>query len=172
MSIRKNCAIVPIPSSGSQSSEGLFIGWCRNWNRERQDSTQKLILFETDCGKVRASLVAQMVKKYACNAENGFCPWVENIRCRKNWQHTPVFFPGEFWGERSLATVHGVSKSCTQLRNYTFTSFHMGRSSLIVPSNYEKFCWKALRGSLWLHDRFKINHLQASLSEKTRERHS
>ena len=37
----------------------------------------------------------------------GKCPW------RRNWQHTPVFLPGESHGQ---ATVHGVTKSRTQLK--------------------------------------------------------
>ena len=171
MSIRKNCAIVPIPSSGSQSSEGLFIGWCRNWNRELQDSTQKLILFETDCGKVRASLVAQMVKNMPAMQRMGSVPGLR-ISAAERTGNTLQYSSPENSVERGVwwATVHGVSKSCTQLRNYIFTSFHMGRSSLIVPSNYEKFCWKAVKRKLMTS--FKLNHLQVSLSEKTRERHS
>ena len=33
------------------------------------------------------------------------------------WQHTPVFLPGKFRGQRNLvgATVHGVAESQTQL---------------------------------------------------------
>ena len=32
------------------------------------------------------------------------------------WQPTPVFFPGKSHGQRSLAaTIHGVTKSLTQL---------------------------------------------------------
>ena len=46
---------------------------------ELQDSTKKLILFETDYGKVRASLVAQMVKNMPAIQENGFYPWVGKI---------------------------------------------------------------------------------------------
>ena len=37
---------------------------------------------------------------------------------RREWQPTPVFLPGEFHGQRSLAaTVHGVAKSQTQLND-------------------------------------------------------
>ena len=45
----------------------------------------------------------------------GFDPWVEKIPCRREWQPTPVFLPGEFHGQRSLGhyIVHGVSKSRT-----------------------------------------------------------
>ena len=30
----------------------------------------------------------------------GFDPWVGKIPCRKKWQHTPVFLPGESHGQR------------------------------------------------------------------------
>ena len=33
----------------------------------------------------------------------GFDPWVEKISWRRTWQLTPVFLPGEFHGQRSLA---------------------------------------------------------------------
>ena len=46
---------------------------------------------------------------------------------RRKWQPIPVFLPGEFHGQRSLAgyTVHGVTKSQTQLSDYhTHTHTH------------------------------------------------
>ena len=33
----------------------------------------------------------------------GFNPWVRKIRWRRAWQPTPVFLPGKFHGQRSLA---------------------------------------------------------------------
>ena len=33
----------------------------------------------------------------------GFNPWVGKISWRREWQPTPVFLPGEFHGQRSLA---------------------------------------------------------------------
>ena len=33
----------------------------------------------------------------------GFNPWVRKIPQRRKWQLTPVFLPGEFHGQRSLA---------------------------------------------------------------------
>ena len=35
--------------------------------------------------------------------ENGFNPWVRKIPWSRNLQPTPVFFPGKFHGQRSLA---------------------------------------------------------------------
>ena len=44
------------------------------------------------------------VKESACNAGDlGFNLWVGKIPRRREWQPTPVFFPREFQGQRSLA---------------------------------------------------------------------
>ena len=32
-----------------------------------------------------------------------FNPWIRRIHWRKEWQSTPVFLPGEFHGQKSLA---------------------------------------------------------------------
>ena len=37
----------------------------------------------------------------ACKVKN---PWVRKTPWRKKWQPTPVFLPGEFQGQRSLAS--------------------------------------------------------------------
>ena len=43
-------------------------------------------------------------KQASCNADKpGFDPWVEKILWRREWLPTPVFLPGEFHGQRSLA---------------------------------------------------------------------
>ena len=64
-----------------------------------------------------ACLVAQSVKKSACNAGNlglipGKIPW------RREWQPTPEnsMDRGAWW-----ATVHGVAKSWTRLRDFHFS---------------------------------------------------
>ena len=44
-------------------------------------------------------------------------PWVGKIPWRREWLPTPLFFPGESQGQRSLAaTVHGVAESETTKR--------------------------------------------------------
>ena len=42
-------------------------------------------------------------KESACNAGPGFHPWVGHISWRRKWQPAPVFLPGKFHGQRSLA---------------------------------------------------------------------
>jgi len=43
----------------------------------------------------------------------GFHPWVGKIPWRRKSLLTPVFLPGEFYRQRSLAAVHGVTNSWT-----------------------------------------------------------
>ena len=51
---------------------------------------------------------------------HGFDPWVRKIPCRKKWQPTPVFSPGESHGRRAWwATVHRVAKSQTRMSAHT-----------------------------------------------------
>ena len=47
-----------------------------------------------------------------------FDPWVGDPREKGMATHSsPVFLPGEFHGQDRLATVHVVTKICTQLSN-------------------------------------------------------
>ena len=63
----------------------------------------------------RASLVAQMVKNLPAVQEATFDPWVGKIPWRKEWLPTPVFLPGGFHGQRSLAGYSPwVTKSQTR----------------------------------------------------------
>ena len=41
--------------------------------------------------------------KEICPGLRGFDPWVGKISWRRAWQPTPIFLPGEFHGQRSLA---------------------------------------------------------------------
>ena len=50
-----------------------------------------------------ASLVAQTVKNLPTGGRPGFDPWVGTIPWRGEWLPIPVFWPGEFHGQRSLA---------------------------------------------------------------------
>ena len=60
--------------------------------------------------------VALVVKNPPANAGYGRCgfnPWVGKIPWGWKWQPTPVYLPGKYHEQRSLATVHGVAKSWT-----------------------------------------------------------
>ena len=43
-------------------------------------------------------------KESACQCrKHGFCPWVRKILWSRKWQPNPVFLPGKFHGQRSMA---------------------------------------------------------------------
>ena len=54
--------------------------------------------------------VSSVVKNPPANAgdhkRQRFNPWVGKIPSRRAWQPTPVFLPGESFGQRSLAGYH------------------------------------------------------------------
>ena len=59
----------------------------------------------------KTSLVAQMVKNPPAMQETQSGPWVGMIPPRRHWLPTPVFLPGEFHEQRSLAGCsHGVTR--------------------------------------------------------------
>ena len=45
-----------------------------------------------------------MVKNLLQYGRPGFDLWVGNIPCRREWQLVPVFLPGEFHGQRIMAS--------------------------------------------------------------------
>ena len=61
-------------------------------------------------------------KEPTCRCKRrGFHPWVWNIPCRRKWQPTPIFLPGEPLGQRRLmSTVHGVTNSRSLLTAHEF----------------------------------------------------
>ena len=68
----------------------------------------------------------------ACNEGDLGSIRVRKIPWRRKWQPTAVFLlenamdGGAWW-----ATVHGIAKNWTQLRDYTFT-FHLQQPSIIL----------------------------------------
>ena len=75
-----------------------------------------------------ASLVAQTVKNPLQCRRPGFNPWIGKIPWRKAWQLSPVFLPGESYGQKSLASPspwgHEESDMTEQL-TFTFGLFHL-----------------------------------------------
>ena len=57
-------------------------------------------------GKKKTKKQKKKTKKPACQCRtwkrHGFNPWIGKIPWRRAWQHTPVFLPGEFHGQRIL----------------------------------------------------------------------
>ena len=70
------------------------------------------------------ALVAQTEKNLPACSSPGFCPWIGKIPWRREWLPTPVFLPGEFHGQRSLAGYSPWNaKNWTSLSDYHFHFF-------------------------------------------------
>ena len=59
----------------------------------------------------------------------------------KQWQPSQVLFPGNFHGRGSLAVVHGVAKSQTQLSDFTFT-FHFHALEKEMATHSRILAWR------------------------------
>ena len=127
--------------------------WIRSLGRE--DSLEKgiAVFLPRDRGAWRAMVRGvsksqtwlKRLGPHACNPVNGlswclsgkesacqhgrcrFSPWVRKIPWKRKWQPTPVFLPGEFHGQRSLAGYSPWGhKSWTWFRDKTATMALMG----------------------------------------------
>ena len=73
------------------------------WDCKESDTTEWLNTFSLSL--LWASQVALVVRNQPASVgdvRNVFSPWVGRIHCRRTWQPTPVFLPGEVHGQRSL----------------------------------------------------------------------
>ena len=71
------------------------------------------------------SLVAQTVKK------SWFDPWFGKIPWRRAWQPTPVFLPGEFHGQRSLAGCNPWGHKESAMTEWLSVARHAASSSFL-----------------------------------------
>ena len=88
----------------------------------------------------KSPLVAQMVKICLQCGRPGFNPWVRKVPWRREWQPTPVFLPGEFHGERSLAgySLWGSQKNQTRFSNYTIMTIISERNGISKLKSRQK----------------------------------
>ena len=95
------------------------------WRGER---TEKPWRKWTPLRKEGASQVALAVNNQPASAEDtvrhGFDPWVGKIPCRRAWQPTPVFLPGEAHGWGSL---EGFSPQSLKELDTTEAAYHTRR---------------------------------------------
>ena len=76
-------------------------------------------------------------KELACQRRRhklcGFDPWVRKIPCRRKWQPTPVFLPGESHGGRSLV---GYSPQGLSLGDHACLLSHSVTSHFFISMDY------------------------------------
>ena len=91
----------------------------------------------------KTSLAAQIVKKSAWNTgRSGFTPWVRKIPWRREWPPIPVFLPGEFHGQKSLAgySPWGCKESDMTDRPTLSLSLHVEFKGIIMFSHNRLLC--------------------------------
>ena len=95
--------ILPRESHGQRS----LVGYSP-WGHKELDTTEQLTHFQQPLqfylhpSYLLSSLVAQRLSICLQCGRPGFDPWVGKISQRRKWQPTPVFLPGESFGQRSL----------------------------------------------------------------------
>ena len=78
--------------------------------------------------------MVQLVKKICLQCrKSGFNPWVGKIPCIREWQHTPVFLPGKFHGQRSLEGYSSWSlKESDTTEQLTFSLNYRAHSKFTI----------------------------------------
>ena len=74
--------------------------------RQNHQASPPSLLYWSKASLKKASQMALIVKNSPAvqkTEEMWVDPWVRKILWRRKWQPTPVFLPGEFHGQRSLA---------------------------------------------------------------------
>ena len=92
-------------------------------------------------------------KEFSCQCRRckrcGFNPRVGKIPWSRKWQLPPVFLPGKFHEQRSLAgTVHRVAESQTQLSNWARRKNDEGIEWNPQPTHEDHVPW--VRNKPWL----------------------
>ena len=87
-----------------------------------------------------------VVKESTCQCwRHGFDPWVRRISCRRKWQPTPVFFPGQSHGQRSLAGYNPWGHKESDRTEHTFVYFILAKMRGMFPDqglNLSPLPWK------------------------------
>ena len=90
--------------------------------------------------------------------------WVREIPCRRKWHPTPVFLPGEFHGQRSLAVYS--PQGCTESEHdWSDLAHSLARPSLwFGRSGNTQFLKKKTNGVECYYMIYKNRHVNFSLA--------
>ena len=144
-------------SRRSEKLELLALGECVHVVSLAFDLQHRLLRSFRIChAESRASMVTQMVNLQCWRP--GFDPWVRKIPWRREWQPTPVFLPGEFYGHRHL--VDYSPWDCRVGYNWTTFTCNLGLSH-----NFSR-AWKDPGASRWVFELLR-RHISQGTSAQT-----
>ena len=114
-------------------------------------------------------LVAQTVKNLPAVLEHRFNPSIKKIPWRREWQPTPVFLPGEFHGQRSLADNLLQSVGSQRIRHYWENLCLLSLQNMFLPTKvrlvkamvfpvvmYGCESWTVKKAEHWRIDAFEL----------------
>ena len=83
----------------------LFTGHGAGWLDCREEGNEEMMSEARGGVNLVVSLMAHAIKKLSAmyTGSPTFDPWFRKIPWRRAWQPTPLFLPGEFHGQKSLA---------------------------------------------------------------------
>ena len=141
-----------------------FYPFCAVSHRWPQPSTLHVSSRKHNATKLRGFPSGAGGEEPACQCRrhkrHGFYPWIRKIPWRRKWHPTPVFFPGESHGQRSLAgyspwSLAGYSPwgrkesdMTEQLSMHTCQIEKCTLSQLTLLSHYQKFPLTRLQSSI------------------------
>ena len=97
-----------------------------------------------------ASLMAQSGRVCLQCRRPGFDPWVRKIPCRRKWQPTPVFLPGESYRQRT-GWISLQSKGLSRVfSNTTVQKHQFFGAQLSSQSNSHIHTWPLEKPQPWL----------------------
>ena len=80
--------------------------------------------------------MAQTGKNLPAMQSPSFNPWVRKIPWRREWQPTPVFLPGEFHRQRSLAGYSSWGRKELDTTEQLPFTFPQPYESMVLPSPF------------------------------------
>ena len=146
----KSCIYFPLPQSPTSHPQAHHFKW-----------NMALVLMYI-CLGFPGDASGKEPSANAGDIRRGLDPWVGKNPWRRSWQPTPVSLHGEFHAERSLrATVHGVTKSQTQLRRLsTHMHLYLFKSPIVCLCLFCALCeWRIAFCHLPLPSQHNIYYL-------------
>ena len=97
----------------------------------------------------------------------GFNPWVRKIPWSRKWQPTPLFLPGEFYGQRSLASYSPWG--CKELGK----AKHIARARIVkhdIDRLVKKLKWRIRKEEMSVQDKMHLTkNAEGAMSLKTEQ---
>ena len=82
------------------------------------------------------------------HTKHWFDPWIMKLPWRRKWQPTPVFLPGEFYGQRSLVG-RGLQSMGSERAGHDWTTKHTGET--VVSSGCTSKRLDVGRAYVWIY---------------------